>query len=229
MSASINIIPVVVLILFSVSCKKEITGDLPPQPGKPVYGAGDYQPANEGSTWVYSYKDTKGNQDLFTVKATKDTMSFDTLTYRVFVNYANSAGLNNYYIAVNSHNYYHRQNVTAGTNSPFPLNFLYLNDTYYDDDSWQMDAGKNDHYSAYIIGTIVAKDIDMNINNLQFPHVMHSRVVLYYEVNGVGSIKMATYDYYVAQNVGIVKIECQPSTHSGEVGFTQAIISYTLK
>jgi hypothetical protein len=224
---SILIISIFAFLLSA--CKKEIHGDLPPDPSTPVYGTGDYQPVTEGSYWVYDYLDTNGNKDLYTWKATKDTASYDTLTYRVFVNYANSAGLSNNYIAVNGNNYFLRQNTTNGSSTPLPLNILYLNDKYYDDDSWEAVAGETSNYTIKAKGVIVAKDIAMNINSLQFPHVVHSQVALYYDIPGIGLYKMATYDYYVALKVGIIKIECTPSVYSDMTGFTQAIINYSIK
>ncbi|MBV4355547.1 hypothetical protein [Pinibacter aurantiacus] len=224
---SILIISIFAFLL--TACKKEIHGDIPPDPTAPVYGTGDYQPATEGSYWVYNYVDTKGNKDLYTWKATKDTASYDTLTYRIFVNYANSAGLSNNYIAVNSNNYFLRQNSVNGSSTSFPLSILYLNDKYYDDDTWEAVAGESDLYTVKVKGVIVAKDIAMNVNSLQFPHVMHSQVALYYDIPGVGEYKMATYDYYVALKVGLIRIDCTPSVYSDVAGFTQVIINYSIK
>jgi hypothetical protein len=211
------------------ACKKELHGDLPPDPSAPVYGTGNYQPVTEGSYWVYDYKDTNGNKDLYTWKATKDTASYDTLTYRVFVNYSNTAGLSNNYIAVNGSNYFLRQNATIGSSASVPLSILYLNDKYYNDDSWQAGAGQTSNYTILAKGVIVAKDIAMNINSLQFPHVTHSQVALYYDIPGIGQYKMVTYDYYVALKVGIVEIVCTPSVYSDMTGYTQAILNYSIK
>lgn len=230
LSVIINICLISILAFFSTSCEKELTGSLPPEQGKTVLGTGDYQPMNEGSMWVYSYVTDNGKNDLFTIKATKDTLSFDTLTYKVFTNYTSSAGLTNTYYTVNNHNYLLRQNTVPGAPSSFPMNFLYLNDTYYDNDSWQIEAGKDQNYTARVNGIIIDRDMTMNINNLEFPHVIHSQLQVYYNVTGVdGSLPMCTYDYYIALNVGIVKVECKPSSYSGGIGYTQAIVSYTIK
>lgn len=223
---------ILILSIFAFSfsaCKKELTGTLPPDPQPPVYGSGAYQPTSEGSYWVFNYVDSKGATDLFTWKATKDTASFDTLTYQVYVDYANSAGLSNHYITVNNHNYFFRQKVAQGSGTLFPLSILYLNDTYWDDDTWESVAGQTENYSAKAKGVIIAKDIVMNVNDLQFAHVMHSQVKLYYDIPGIGEYLMATYDYYVALNVGIIKLECVPSNYSDDTAFTQTILNYSIK
>lgn len=167
-------------------------------------GSDSYQPTTANSYW--HYKETGDVIAESTVTATGQKSTINGIDYYVFnTTSPQQPGTMQSYMGVKDHNYY---NLAAGSNAgvSFDLNFLYLNDAEAVGYTWDNNAGQGNGFTASTPGKIMEKGISLTVNGKTYTNVIHTQGNLIYVIPGFGSLNSATYDYYVAKGVGIIRV-----------------------
>lgn len=188
-------------VLSLVSCQKEVDNILAPSPSNPSNTA-SYQPLTAHSYWKY--------KDSLTGMVTQSTMLNKTklINSRTYNASLSNMGqqIDTSWVAVDGPNYYAYADAAGmSTGAPVKLLFHYLNDTASVGYNWQYDAGHVNGFPASIKTTIMERGITHTVEGKTYKDVIRTRLELYYDIMGT-VMKVATYDYYVAKGVGIVRI-----------------------
>ena len=190
------------LAVFSmVSCQKEVDTILAPSPSNPSNTA-SYQPLSANSYWKY--------KDSLTGMVTQSTMLNQTKlinsrTYHASLS-SMGQGTDTSWIAVDGANYYALADaVGMSSGAPVKLLFHYLNDTASVGYNWLYDAGHVNGFPASIRTTIMERGITHTVEGKTYKDVIRTQLELHYDIMGT-VMKVATYDYYVAKGVGIVRV-----------------------
>ena len=227
-----KIIPALILFsLFISGCQKEISGDIDSNTAtNPPASSDVYLPVSKDSYWKYQVTNPGGSITTGTLTSTGQQQTFNGIAYNVFANSPSTAGFENTYMAVKDHKYYSMtKGVSPNTGAPFDLTFLYLNDTASVGYQWNYDAGQGNGFAAKTPGSIVEKNINITVLGKQYTGVIHSRFNLQYVLPGVGTTDYGSYDYYVAKNIGIVKIVFNTSPLFGSIQSVTELMEYSIK
>ena len=95
--------------------------------------------------------------------------------------------------------------MSPNTGAEYDLLFNYLNDTASVGYNWTYTAGQGNGFTAYVKTTIIEKDITVTVSGVTYPNVIHTKLDFYYDISGI-IMDFADYDYYIAKNVGIVRV-----------------------
>jgi len=179
-----------------------------------------YQPLTAGSTWVYK------NTDSLTVDSVNVTMTSTTKT----------VGNNTYHLATSveegdvsqgfygiNHHLYTMTDFLTG------FELTYLDDTKPIGGTWGT-AYSDSTGSIQLTGTVVEKDINRTVLNKTYNNVIHTRLTFQLSINmgSTGGFDMsgyATYDFYIARNIGIIEID----DHSEGDNSKSELVSYQIK
>jgi hypothetical protein len=214
------------------SCQKEINFDTPPGSG-PGPGTGGntnfgYQPVGKNSYW--KYRQTGSFSGDITITSTGQKKTVNGIEYTMFSTIPVSPGAEQM-LGTKDHNLYTlAQGNSPNTGAPFDLNMLYTNDTAPVGYTWEHTAGHGNGFTALTPGSILEKGISLTVAGKNFQNVIHSQISLQYELPLFGIVSFATYDYYVAKDVGIIRIETTgdpvmaPGVHS-----ISDLIEYSIK
>jgi hypothetical protein len=213
-------IAVAFLITFG-SCSKELSVENNiDTTGTIIVPDTTYQPLEAGSSWVYQDSATGVTT---TLSATDSDTIVNGQSYTVF--HALSGGQTaDQYFSISSHDYFSFGVFGYGLPSVVSL---YLNDTASAGYNWQVSAGTFNGYPAQIQGQIIDTGLIVTIGSNTFPNVIHSQVNMQYNVGSGFQTPYATYDYYVAKGVGIIKI--QLSIPSVPLQATLNLVSYSIQ
>jgi hypothetical protein len=207
-----------VIASLATSCSKEIsveTNGNGPGGGPGTGGGGGgsssgndtYQPVSKNSTWKYVLTGVFPGET--TITSTGNTRVVNGLSCFVFTStstIANAAGEGLF--AIKDHNYYTVQKGTSpNTGAAFDVNLLYLNDTASVGYKWSYEAGHGNGFTAIIDGAIITKGTTMTVEGKVYNDVIRTEMVLKYDIPMLGVLTFATYDYYVAKNIGIIKVD----------------------
>ncbi len=205
------------LIIFS-GCSKELSVETK-QDSIGVTVDTSYQPMEAGSTWIYQDSATL---DTSLLTAIDSQVNINSKIYTLF-NLQVAGQTKDEYFAINNHDYYAYGDFGDGL---LTIELLYLNDTASAGYNWQTPAGTINGYPAQVQGQIIAIGITMTVAGKTYTNVVHSLVDLQYNY-GSGYTTYATYDYYVAKGVGIIRIV----TNFPTIGFSEELnlISYSIK
>lgn len=190
------------LAVFSlVSCQKEVDTILAPTPDNPAPSA-NYQPLTANSYWKY--------KDSLTGMVSQATMLNQTklINSRTYNASLSSMGqrIDTSWVAVDGPNYYAYADAAGmSTGAPVKLLFHYLNDTASVGYNWHYDAGHVNGFPASVTTTIMERGINHTVEGKTYKDVIRTRLELHYDITGI-MMKVATYDYYVARGVGIVRV-----------------------
>jgi len=201
----------VVLSLFLFSCEKEKSfQDIEPGSGNNGGGSntsGNYYPLTAGSWW--KYKDSVTGV-ITTQTATNVTKTIDNILYTGLVGGTNgvqspdtawaAAAIPNYYLTA--------EGVSPNTGASFDFAFHYLNDTASVGYNWQYIAGQGNGFVSYIKTTIMERNITKTVAGKKYNNVIHTKLDFSYDIFG-SVMHFATYDYYIAEGVGIIRIESE--------------------
>lgn len=188
------------VVLSLVSCQKEVDNILAPTPTNPTASA-NYQPLTANSFWKY--------KDSLTGTVSQTTMLNKTklINSRNYNAALSSMGqrTDTSWIAVDGANYYAYADAAGmNTGAPVKLLFHYLNDTASVGHNWYYDAGHVNGFPASVKTTIMERGITHAVEGKTYKDVIRTRLELHYDIIGT-VMKVATYDYYVARGVGIVR------------------------
>lgn len=226
---------VLVIAVLATGCGKEISvethGAGPGNgPGGGTPTGDTYQPTSKNSFW--KYKLTGAFPGETTLTSTGESRTVNNLPCIVFTSTSTISSSNGEgFFSIKDHNYYTIQKGTSpNTGASFDVNFLYLNDTASEGYTWNYKAGQGNGFTAYIAGEIEEKGITMAVEGKTYKDVIHTKVELQYEIPLMGTLTLATYDYYVAKNIGIIKLDTEgnpilsPGAHS-----EMNLIDYSIK
>jgi len=214
-----------------VSCQKEINFDSPSSGGSGSGGGtganGSYQPITKGSYW--KYHDSQTNSD-YTLTLTGEKRTINGIDFAVFTSTPASAGAEGMF-GIHGHDLYLSvKGAIPGSTDGINLNFLYANDTASVGYTWDNTAGQANGFTAYTPGKILEKGISLTVAGKNYSNVIHTQIVLQYDLPVLGLVNASTYDYYVAKNIGIVRIVTigDPNFSPG-LNETTDLIDYSIK
>ncbi len=178
-----------------------------------------YLPLTANTYWKYSKViDTTTRKFISTVTAKTDSINGKLYTLTTIGKndsaYYCQQGINYYQ--------YHTSETEEGN---IPLEILFLKDTTKGA-TWETTAGYVDGVLPVICdGQVIKKNISLVIHGNTYTNIIHTRVTL--TVQGPDA-EIGTFDYFTAENVGLVKI-----VESNEFGSTStsttALISYHIE
>jgi hypothetical protein len=228
---------------FIGSCSKEKSIDTTQNTGSNTGGNGNgngagngggqngtdtYQPMSKDSYWKYKTTGYYSLENTTTSTGTQKTI--DGINYTIFnsVNTGQPAG--QALFGIKDHNYYSYAEGVSPQGGSFNVSYLYLNDTASVGYSWQHVAGQGNGFAALTPGTIVEKGLSMTVSGKNYSDVIHSRIELQYAIPGIDTLSYFTYDYYVAKNVGVIKLIAtgDPLLANGATTTTE-LTEYTIK
>jgi len=191
-------------------------------------GADTYQPMTVNSYW--KYHQTGSIAGDVTLTATDQTQNVNGLFYHVFNGtgtYGNSQSL----YSIKDHNYYVLYAGTSpNTGASFNINFLYLNDTASVGYTWTNSAGQGGGIAAYTPGKVLEKGISLTVAGKTYNDVIHTQVELQYDMPGFGSLTFITYDYFVAKNIGVIRIlSVGDPLYGAGINTTTDLVDYSIK
>ena len=222
-------------------CQKEVDFDLPPSAQVPGNGsgngggsgtgtAGNYQPATKDSYW--KYKAVGPTTFEFTSTSTGVKKTVDGISYTVFKNFdhATPTQFQEPMYGMKGRDYFSAfKGVSPNTGASFDMVFRYLNDTAAVGYKWDHKAGQGNGFVANIRGEIIEKNMTITVAGKTYKEVIHTRMKFEYELPGLGDVLAATYDYYAANNVGLVKsVTTFPPMFGGQSGVSE-LTEYAIK
>lgn len=214
-----------VLAVFSlVSCQKEVDNVLSPTNTNPG-NSSNYQPLTLNTYWKY--------KDSLTGNVSQATMLNRTklINNRNYTAALSTMGQqkDTAWMAVDGPNYFVYANVVSpNTGAPASLLFHYLNDTASVGYSWEYDAGHGNNMPAIVRTTIIEKGISHTVEGKTYSNVIHTRMELSYDIFGT-VMKFATYDYYIAKGVGIVRTRTLIDVMGTRMETSSNLVEYQIK
>jgi hypothetical protein len=214
---------------FVTSCSKEKSVEIKNNSGgngNPQTGT--WQPMTKNSYWKYQTTGSTASENTMTSTGQKRTVS--GIEYTVFNSVTTGLPAGEALFAIKDHNYYSHAQGVSPMGGSFDVSYLYLNDTASVGYTWNHVAGRGNGFTALTPGTIVEKGLSMTVEGKNYADVIHSRIDLQYDMLGAGIITFFTYDYYVAKNVGVIKIDAtgDPILTNGFTSTTN-LVDYSIK
>ena len=220
------------IVLFG--CQKEINFDTPSGGGGTGGGgstgtSNSYQPLGKNSYWKYHETGTFSGD--FTITSTGQTRSLNGINYTVCSASPPTSGFSEEWFGTSGHDLYsYFEGAIPNSSATIAMNFLYTNDTASVGYQWQVPVGQANGINAVVQGSIIEKGFSLTVGGKNFDNVIHSSIVLQYVFPGIGAMNAATYDYYVAKGVGIIRIESVGDpTFSPGVHTLADITEYSIK
>lgn len=212
--------------MFLISCQKELSSELGPQTGGTNTGTSDktsYYPTTTGSWW--KYKDTaSGSASTSTI--INRTKLVNSITYKAMTS---DVSTDTGWIASPQPNYYlYVKGVSPNTGASYDMLFHYLNDTASTGSTWQYTAGQGNGFTADIQTTIVERNIAMTVAGKSYNNVIHTRLVLTYDVFGT-SLDAMMYDYFTAKGVGVIKVRSEGLSLLSGFKACSDLVDYSIK
>lgn len=222
----VYLLPFVAFVLFS--CQKEIDpGVLGTTTGGGTTGgsggtggtggtSASYHPTTLGSNWKYQ---DSASGAFSTEKIISRTAVYGGITY-TGMQAVNTSLTDTIYVASpQPEYYYHEAGTSPNTGASVDLLFRYLNDTASVGYTWNYTAGQGNGFTAYFKGTIMERNLTVTIGSKTFTNVIHTNMILTYDLGSGFTLDAASYDFYVAKGVGIIRVR----TFSGAFGFGTTI------
>jgi hypothetical protein len=163
-----------------------------------------YQPMTKDSYWKYDQ--TGDLPQVYTLTATGTKQPSNGIDFYLFKS-AQQAGTVDGYFGIKDHSYYTKTPALGPNGTVIDLIMLYLNDTASAGFTMQHSAGSVNGFDIKMPLKIIARGLTETVKGKTYNDVIHSQVLLQYDLPVFGLTTFVTYDYYVAKNVGIIKIE----------------------
>jgi hypothetical protein len=206
-------------VLFT-ACGKKTSDD--PDPDGSSTTSTSYQPLSVNSNWTYLTDYPTADNVVLT--ATASTQTFNKKAYTVVQAKGAKLGTQNQYFYNANHLYNYRVPVDGlGT-----IDFTYLNDNAAANATWTAnvtDDGTLNGIPARMTGTIAEKDVTKTVSGKKYTDVIHTTVLLQYQLIAPTYTTLATYDFYVAKGIGIVEMD----SNTYGVTSTLKLQSYQIK
>lgn len=217
--------------LLFISCQKEASNGSDPTPGggpdtttnPPANKDTSFQPATKDSYWAY--KSTNSGTDtssVDTLRATGSTKDFNGHTYNIFSGSLSGTGgtSESYMRSDGDGNMYLLSDITDTSLGQSTLEILYTNTKQNAGFTWTYNGGNISGLPLTFNGKILEKNITKDVQGKTYTNVIHSQVTAGFTVV-LQTITLITYDVYVAQGVGIVKIDTKITTGTLKALFDQ--------
>jgi len=183
-----------------------------------------YQPAATGNYWKYaesgSYVDTS-------LQKVTGTTTINNKLYSVITAQSILSGNQTWYLSDINHTYTERATVQGNI-----IEILYLKDNVAVGTTWTAPASDNgiiNGVPAQVSGVLVGKNLSKTVSGKTYANVIHTTILLQYNY-GVGFTTSATYDYYIANGIGIIETDASLTLPGAPpTATTTAIISYSIK
>jgi hypothetical protein len=210
-------------LTFLNSCQK-VTGV------SPTWTGSTYQPVTANSYWKYTAT-TNGQVGNSVTTITGATATFNGKTYYTSSNTSDQyTGVQPGYFYADNHVYSLRASTLV---YGVTIDMVYLNDALAVGATWTSkitDDGLVNGVPAQTIGTITESGITKTVSGKTFSNVKHSTIQLQYDYGlGSGYATYAVYDYYVAQNIGIIEIDTSISAFGLAVNSASVLTDYSIK
>jgi hypothetical protein len=191
-----------------------------------------YQPTSANSYW--HYKETGDFISESTITSTGQHSTISGIDFVLFNSTSpQSTGNVQSYMGTKDHNFYFLdQGNSPNSGASFDLNFLYLNDTASVGYTWDNNAGQGNGFTAHTPGKIMERGITLTVAGKSYNNVIHTQENLTYDIPGFGTLNSATYDYYVAKGVGIIRVLAavgDASVTGTVVHTTTDLVDYSIK
>ncbi|MDI3320496.1 hypothetical protein [Pinibacter soli] len=209
------------IALAATSCTKEMSSE-PGYSGTTGNPGGSGNPGGGSSTGTINFQPSKKDtylkmkvmsgvagvpDKISTLVSTGQTSTTDGID---FVTWKEQESGSTQEFGYKDHNLYTKVKAASpNTGAVVDVNFIYLNDTASVGFKWTRTAGVGGGFTANMPGEIVEKNITKQIQGKTYTNVTHSRVSLSYIVPGFGELTLAIYEFYIANNIGIVKVDSQ--------------------
>lgn len=217
-----------IISLFLISCQKELSSEPGRQGGTNGSGPGvatSYNPTTAGTWW--KFKDTASGT-ISTSTMLKQTSTINGIVYTAMAG-ENATMKDTGWVASPQPDYYlYEEGVSPNTGASFDMLFHYLNDTASVGTTWQYTAGQGNGFTALIQTTIVERNITMTVAGKSYNNVIHTRLILTYDVYGTALDAMA-YDYFIAKGIGIIKVRSEGLTMLSGFKACSDLIDYSIK
>lgn len=188
---------------------------------------GTYSPVTAGTNWVY--KSVSGTYvDTLNYTMAGSTTTINSKLYSVVNLVSAKTGNSTGYFAAIKHVYTLAQSIPTTTDI---LEMQYLIDNAAVGTTWTTPAsptGTINGVPARISGKITEVGISKTVTGMVFNNVIHSTILLQYDY-GLGYQTSGTYEYYVAQNVGVIEIDSSISSFGASVTGVNSLLSYKIK
>lgn len=215
---------------FVTGCQKEVSIDNPGNNGGGGNNGKDtYQPMSKGSYW--KVRTTGPFNGEYMMTATDEKRTVNGIDFTVFKNTSPQTQTLDGLWGIKDHNYYTLvKGVSPNTGAPFDLNFRYLNDTASVGFTWEHDAGQGNGFAAKTPGVILEKGITMTVEGKTYKDVIHTRLEMQYEIPPFGMLIAGTYDYYIAKNIGVIRVDTElDPVFGGGVKAVSSLYEYSIK
>jgi hypothetical protein len=209
-------------LLFS--CQKE-AGDPDFQPengGNNPAGTDTYLPLTKSTFW--KYKDSATGM-ITTMTVLDKTKTINGKSYTAVLGTNNQT--DTFYMTRQGADYFNYAEVSNGASSGTVL-FHYLNDTAAVGRNWEYLAGQGNGFPAYFKTTIVERNRTHTVQGKAYSNVIHTRMELSYDMMGE-RIPAATYDYYIAKNIGIIQVKTIIDMLGASLIASNDLIEYQIK
>ena len=191
---------------------------------------GTYQPFSKNSYWKYKQTGTFPGET--TITSTGQTRTVNGIPCGVFNSTSTiTPGTSEGFFGVKDHNYFTvLKGASPNTGAIIDVTFLYLNDTASVGYTWDHVAGTGNGFKALTPGKVLEKGITITVEGKSYTDVTHTQIDLQYELPVLGVVTFATYDYYVAKNIGIIKVDSQGDVMwGGGLSSEMNLIEYSIK
>ena len=223
----------VTVLALLASCQKEVGFESSTGGGGGTGGGGTgggggtttdtYQPVTRGSFW--KYKDSALGGYITTMTCTGQQKTIDNRVFDVFNSETTGQPSFEGYFYVKKPEYGMRAPVGGvGT-----LDYIYLNETAAVGHTWTNSMGTIGQFPARFTGTIIEKNISKTVAGKSFTNVMHTNLVLEYEVPFYGWTEVGNYEYFIAKNIGIIRIESDLGFPGATTRTVLDLIDYSIK
>ncbi len=208
-----------VLIFFITGCQKTI---------EPYTGGGatdsSYFPLSANSYW--KYHDSEYISQVTTETSLGVQIDYNGKKYNKFL-LAQSSSADTAYFTRQGAEYYNYQYETV-SGAVIQLETLFLNDTASVGYTWQQDAGTVNGFAARNNGIIMEKNITVDVEGKTYNQVIHTQLELQYNLGGVYQT-YATYDYFIAKGVGIIKISSNLEFSGSSIKTASNLFDYSIR
>ncbi|TKK67384.1 hypothetical protein FC093_13865 [Ilyomonas limi] len=223
MMKTLGIVAALYCLAILCSCQKEVESHTDiPVTDTTAAGEG-YMPLTAGTYWVYKDSGFSNAYDTSTV-LDEDTI-INTITFTK-VHTVSAIGDNDAYYAIKDHKYYF-----SIEEDSIPVTMLVLNDTASVGSSWEYDMGAINGVPTRGTGTTVEKLATFTVQGKTYAEVIHTQYVLAFNFLGTYT-DFATYDFYFAKGIGVVRSKVAISDVLGTgdgITATQELIDYSIK
>ncbi len=206
--------------LLFMSCQKDASNSPDPTPGgsdttanPPVTKDTSYQPATKDSYWAYKTVTSEADtSSVDTLRATGDKKDFNAHSYDIFSGSLDGTGGSQSYMRSDGDgNMYLLSDLSQTGLGDGTLELLYTNFKQNAGFTWTYNGGTVSGLPLTFNGKILEKNITKQIQGKSYDNVIHSQVTAGFTIV-LQTITLMTYDIYVAQGVGIIKIDTKVTT-----------------